>query len=176
MAMKPFIYCGEVSSPLGPISLLATENGICKLHFGSLDESIPVLKAWCSRNGLTNEWVSEHERFEEFSQQLNEYFIGIRKNFTIPLDIQGDFFEKKVWEQTNLTRYGETISFREIAKEIGSPKEVRKIGCVVNRNPLPILIPCHRVIGSNGALVGYNGGLEKKERLLEIEKKLKQIS
>ena len=101
--------------------------------------------------------------------QLMEYFEGKRRDFTIPLDPKGTAFQLRVWKALSEIPYGETRSYKQIAEQIGHPKACRAVGMANNRNPIAILIPCHRVIGSNGTLVGYGGGLSVKERLLQLE-------
>lgn len=103
-------------------------------------------------------------------QQLEEYFRGERKDFDLPLDLRGTPFQLAIWEALTTIPYGETRSYKEIAQQINNPKACRAVGLANNRNPVSIVVPCHRVIGSNGKLVGYGGGLAIKERLLEIEK------
>ena len=103
-------------------------------------------------------------------EQLEEYFQGKRKDFDIPMEARGTEFQKSVWNQLLKVPYGETCSYGEIAKRIGNPKASRAIGMANNRNPISIIIPCHRVIGASGKLVGYGGGLDIKEKLLKLEK------
>lgn len=103
--------------------------------------------------------------------QIEEYFIGDRKQFSVPFTIRGTDFQKKVYSALLEIPYGETRTYEEIAKEVGSPKACRAVGLTVGKNPLALLIPCHRVIGKNGDLTGYAGGLTRKKRLLELEKK-----
>ncbi|MGL6114268.1 MAG: methylated-DNA--[protein]-cysteine S-methyltransferase [Cetobacterium sp.] len=102
--------------------------------------------------------------------QLLEYLKGERKEFSIPLSLEGTEFQKKVWEALKEIPYGKTVSYKDIAIAIGNPKGARAVGMANNRNPIMIIVPCHRVIGKNGKLVGYGGGLPLKEKLLEIEK------
>lgn len=101
--------------------------------------------------------------------QLMEYFEGNRRDFTISLDPRGTVFQRRVWKALSEIPYGETRSYKQIAEQIGHPKAYRAVGMANNRNPIAILIPCHRVIGSNGTLVGYAGGVSVKERLLLLE-------
>lgn len=101
--------------------------------------------------------------------ELEEYFAGKRKSFTVPAKPGGTDFQKKVWAALRDIPYGETASYGEIAKRIGDPKACRAVGMANNRNPIAIIIPCHRVIGAGGALTGYAGGLDKKEFLLKLE-------
>ena len=103
-------------------------------------------------------------------KQLEEYFSGTRKSFSLPMAPVGTQFMQDVWHALTNIPYGEVRSYAEIAREIGNPKACRAVGMANNRNPLPIIIPCHRVIGANGKLIGYAGGLGCKEKLLELEK------
>jgi methylated-DNA-[protein]-cysteine S-methyltransferase len=120
-----------------------------------------------------NEKDDIKEKKNEFSEniilQLNEYFSGSRKSFDLKLNLTGTNFQKKVWEALGNIPYGETKSYKEIAIEVGSPKAFRAVGSANNKNPIPIIIPCHRVIGKNGKLVGFAGGLHLKEKLLQLE-------
>ena len=109
-------------------------------------------------------------------RQLDEYFAGTRTEFTFPYRLHGTPFQEKVWEALRQIPYGETRSYKDIAEAIGHPKAYRAVGMANNANPIFIAIPCHRVIGANGSLVGYGGGLEMKKALLELEKKfLRQV-
>ncbi|MBS5884595.1 MAG: methylated-DNA--[protein]-cysteine S-methyltransferase [Clostridium sp.] len=113
--------------------------------------------------------IRETKLIKEAANQLNEYFSGERINFSISLDPEGTEFQHKVWNELIKIPYGETRTYKEIAEKIGNSKAARAIGMANNKNPILIMIPCHRVVGKNKSLVGYAGGLEKKERLLEIE-------
>lgn len=119
---------------------------------------------------LDNFEKKETELIKKAYNQLNEYFLGKRKEFDLPLLPEGTNFQKTVWRTLKKIPFGETRSYGEIAKNIGNPKAARAVGMANNKNPLPIIIPCHRVIGANGKLVGYAGGLKIKEYLLKIEK------
>jgi methylated-DNA-[protein]-cysteine S-methyltransferase len=133
------------------------------------------------RQKITNLWlpgepgpehVEENETpvLAEAFQQLSQYLNGERKEFTVPLAPSGTPFQMKVWDCLRTIPYGQTRSYGKVASLIGSPKAARAVGMANNRNPIAVFVPCHRVIGSNGKLVGYAGGLDLKERLLEIEK------
>lgn len=111
----------------------------------------------------------ETEVIKQAKMQLEEYFVGKRKDFNIPLEIKGTEFQEKVWKALLEIPYGETRSYLDIAKAVGNPKASRAVGMANNKNKIMIVIPCHRVIGSNKKLVGYAGGLEVKEKLLKIE-------
>lgn len=112
----------------------------------------------------------ETEVIKETYRQLSEYLDGKRELFDIPIKTQGTDFQEKVWKALKQIPYGETRSYKEIAIEIGNPKAMRAVGMANNRNPIMIVIPCHRVIGANGQLIGYGGGLDVKEKLLTLEK------
>ncbi|MDB1946818.1 MULTISPECIES: methylated-DNA--[protein]-cysteine S-methyltransferase [Clostridium] len=113
--------------------------------------------------------IRETKLIKEAVNQLNEYFSGERINFSISLDPEGTEFQHKVWNELIKIPYGETRTYKEIAEKIGNSKAARAIGMANNKNPILMMIPCHRVVGKNKSLVGYAGGLEMKERLLEIE-------
>ncbi|WP_304507830.1 methylated-DNA--[protein]-cysteine S-methyltransferase [Anaerotignum sp.] len=111
---------------------------------------------------------------EEATKQLEEYFCANRNTFSLPLKPRGTEFQKKVWQALERIPYGVTASYGEIAKQIGNPKGARAVGMANNKNPIAIIIPCHRVVGSDGKLVGYGGGLDKKVFLLEMEEENKK--
>lgn len=113
---------------------------------------------------------TETPLLKEAEKQLQEYFTGKRKTFNLPLNPQGTKFMKEVWTALQEIPYGKTKTYGEIAKKVGNPKAARAVGMANHRNPIPIMIPCHRVIGSHGKLVGYALGMDKKEFLLEWEK------
>ena len=118
-------------------------------------------------------WQSapDHPLFVGVENQLIEYLSGNRRQFEIPHQPQGTPFQKIVWEAISTIPYGVTASYRDIAKEVENPNAARAVGTAAGRNPLPVIIPCHRVIGQNGALTGYGGGLERKAFLLDLEKR-----
>jgi methylated-DNA-[protein]-cysteine S-methyltransferase len=115
----------------------------------------------------------ETSLIKETYRQLVEYFDGKRKEFDIPLKLRGTPFQQKVWSALQTIPYGEVWSYKRLAETVGSPKGYRAVGMANNRNPISIVVPCHRVIGSDGSLVGYAGGLDRKKYLLEIEQKNK---
>jgi len=108
-------------------------------------------------------------------RQLNAYFAGELREFEIPLLMEGTEFQKRVWKALLAIPYGETISYGELAKKIGEPKAVRAVGAANGQNPIPIIVPCHRVIGSDGSLTGFGGGIENKKRLLELESRQRRL-
>lgn len=116
--------------------------------------------------------VRETELLKQTAEELREYLAGERKEFTVPLSPKGTEFQRRVWKSLRAIPYGETRSYREIADSVGCPKGFRAVGMANNRNPIPIIIPCHRVIGADGSLTGYGGGLDIKVRLLKLEKRV----
>jgi methylated-DNA-[protein]-cysteine S-methyltransferase len=115
------------------------------------------------------DWIYNEEPFEDVRTQLTEYFAGDRKDFDLPLELGGTEFQISVLEALQSIPYGETTSYGAIARQIGRPKAVRAVGAANGRNPIPIIVPCHRVIGSGGDLTGFGGGLDTKEALLRLE-------
>ncbi|MDP4156337.1 MAG: methylated-DNA--[protein]-cysteine S-methyltransferase [Bacillota bacterium] len=153
---------GQYQSPIGTIRVIADESGIKRIEI--FDDQ------W--EEYLTNnpEIVEDQELCGEALRQLDEYFNGKRKQFDLPLSIEGTDFRKKVWQALLTIPYGEVRSYAEVAEMIGNPKAVRAVGQANKANQIPIIIPCHRVIGKSGDLVGYAGNRTSfKERLLEAE-------
>lgn len=149
-------------SPVGELTLVASEKGLAAILWEN-DKSGRVPFA-----GLLAE-ESKHPLLNEVEQQLQEYFDGRRKTFSLALDFIGTDFQKKVWQALLQIPFGETRSYAQIAQQVGNPKAVRAVGAANSRNPISIIAPCHRVIGSNGKLTGFAGGLEAKAYLLGLE-------
>ena len=145
------------SSPIGSIGLAEENNAITDLFFG--DDPLPGSR------------LNETPLLKAAFGQLQEYLEGGRKAFELSLNPHGSEFFRKVWKALEAIPYGQTRSYGHIAAEIGQPKACRAVGLANNRNPIAIIIPCHRVIGADGRLVGYGGGLHIKEYLLDLEKK-----
>ena len=129
-------------------------------------ESIPPHLIFSERDWT----VEETDLIKETKRQLDEYFAGKRKEFDIPTRLEGTEFQKRVWEELRKIPYGKTVTYKDIAEAVGCQKGFRAVGLANNRNPISIIYPCHRVIGSNGSLTGYGGGLDVKEKLLELER------
>ena len=149
--MKAAIW---VASPVGTLKLAEENGAVTELRFEEWD-------------GKTAQ--RETELLCRAQRELREYFAGQRREFTLPLSPAGTEFQRRVWKALLTIPYGETRSYGEIAAMIGSPKASRAVGSANHRNPISILIPCHRVIGADGSLTGYGGGLEVKTALLELE-------
>jgi len=150
-----------MASPVGQLRLVANEQALVAILW---DNENPKRV----RLAELIEDVS-HPILLNTQQQLIEYFSGQRKVFDIPLDFEGTDFQKKVWSALLTIPYGETRSYKQIAQQLGNEKAVRAVGAANGKNPISIIAPCHRVIGSGGALVGFAGGLDKKEILLRLE-------
>lgn len=151
----------KIDSPVGKLQLVANEQALIAVLW-------ECEKANRVRLGDLVE-NTEHPILLETQKQLQEYFSGQRKEFQIPLSFQGTEFQKSVWQALLNIPFGKTRTYKEIALEIGNEKAVRAVGAANGRNPISIIAPCHRVIGANGKLVGFAGGLENKEILLKIE-------
>lgn len=148
-----------MQSPLGALLLAATGTGLRAIYF---DGRKPALVK-------DQVWSESEEALRPYRKQLDEYFLGNRREFTCPLDLSGTEFQKRCWDALRKIPYGKTCSYADLAKEVGSPRAFRAVGQANHNNPVPIIVPCHRVIGSNGTLTGYGGGLSIKEKLLELE-------
>ena len=163
------LYWSSVSSPRGACVMLGTEDGICWL--GTPGAALDTGLSWIRRK-MEVASVSEDASIEPLRQaadELERYFAGERVQFACPLDLHGTPFQLQVWHALTRIPYGETRSYAEIAREIGHPSAVRAVGAANGANPVAIIVPCHRVIGSNGALTGYGGGLPTKAWLLALE-------
>ena len=136
---------------------------------GIRDNNNAITEVFYSKYKI-NDHLKETPLIRECFNQLKEYFQGTRREFTIPIEAEGSEFQKKVWKALLDIPYGQTRTYKEIAIAIGNEKACRAVGMANNRNPISIIIPCYRVIGANGKLVGYGGGLDIKEKLLNIEK------
>ena len=158
----PGILLWYIETPIGVIRLAQDDEGICALHFV---DSIDASKE--DSIGASN--VEETPLLHMAAEQLKDYFRGERTAFALPLSYHGTPFQNMVWRALLTIPYGETRSYKEIAQAIGNPNAARAVGMANNRNPISIIVPCHRVIGSNQSLVGYGGGLDRKAFLLELE-------
>jgi O-6-methylguanine DNA methyltransferase len=163
--MNPlYIYTiTEFTSPLGKITLLSSSKGLCRLLFEPSQPSITNLENASIPYKIT------HEKDSPTASQLMEYFEGRRKAFTIPLDINGTPFHREVWRALLTIPYGKTKSYGQIAQQIGKPRAPRAVGQACGANPIPIIIPCHRVLTSTGKIGGYTGGIDIKNALLKLE-------
>lgn len=151
--MKQQLYCGAMDTPIGQLKVIANDDAVIEVVF----DSSPTI-------GESNEVV------ELALNQLSEYFAGTRQVFELPLGAKGTDFRQQVWQQLCEIPYGQTVSYSDIANGIEKPKAVRAVGAANGANPIAVVVPCHRVIGKNGTLTGYAGGLDRKQWLLQFER------
>lgn len=156
--MKTVSYT-TMKSPIGPLLLAGGEDGLRLVHFVSGRHP----------KSPQRDWAENKAAFRAVIRQLEEYFDGKRKEFDVPLILEGTKFQLLVWRNLQKIPYGETVSYGQLARRIGRPEAARAVGLANGSNPIPIIIPCHRVIGSNGALTGFGGGLPVKKNLLALE-------
>jgi methylated-DNA-[protein]-cysteine S-methyltransferase len=150
-----------VDSPVGELLVAATERGLARIHFdpeGQEDELARIFGRRVLRSSL-----------DDVRRELDEYFEGRRREFDLPLDLRVASFNADVLAELARVPYGMTTTYGALAAKIGHPRAARAVGTVMNRNPIPIVLPCHRVVGANGSLTGYAGGLDRKRRLLQLE-------
>lgn len=141
-------------SPMGPLTLAQQDGALTHLLFDFVDMPAPL---------------ADTPLFQQARRQLEEYFAGERQVFSLPLSPRGTDFQRRVWQALQAIPYGQTCTYGDIARQVGSPKAFRAVGMANHRNPISIIIPCHRVIGASGGLTGYGGGLPLKQALLELE-------
>ncbi|WP_033441139.1 methylated-DNA--[protein]-cysteine S-methyltransferase [Saccharothrix sp. NRRL B-16314] len=148
-----------VDSPVGPLTLVARGGVLCGLYMTE------------QRHRPADDTFGPEDPspFEDVTKQLAEYFDGARTSFDLPLELVGTPFQRTVWEALREIPHGETVSYGELAQRLGRPSAARAVGLANGRNPIGIIVPCHRVVGSSGSLTGYGGGLERKRQLLDFE-------
>lgn len=151
----------RTSSPVGQLFLAASHEGLVRLEFESRVQQV---------NPRTIQWKESRATLAPYLEELKEYFGGERRQFSIPLDLRGTEFQLKCWRALLDIPYGETRSYRDLAEAIGHPLAFRAVGMSNNRNPVAIVVPCHRVIAADGSLCGYGGGLDIKRKLLDLER------
>jgi methylated-DNA-[protein]-cysteine S-methyltransferase len=152
-------YYTLMNSPIG--ELLAVGNGVAltRLH----------MQGGRTRSSIDPRWRRDDGRFSVLRAQLDHYFAGERREFSLPLAPAGGDFERRVWDELLRIPYGATASYGEVAARVGAPGAARAVGLANGRNPIAVIVPCHRVIGADGSLTGYGGGLERKRLLLDLE-------
>ena len=167
--MEKIVDLKRIETPLGTMIACANENGICMLEFSDR-KALPTELKEISKHFDANIVQGENPHFKTLEKELEEYFEGKLKDFTVPLAPVGTDFQKKVWEILRTIPYGTTRTYQQQADILGNPKAVRAVANANGLNKISIIIPCHRVIGSNGTLTGYGGGIWRKQKLLELEK------
>jgi O-6-methylguanine DNA methyltransferase len=155
------LFYSRHSSPAGPLLFIVSENGLVGLEFDC--GKFPPKK---SKDVL---WQESDSKTHAYLRELREYFDGKRREFSFSLDLRGTPFQVKCWRALLSIPYGETRTYADIARTVGKPQAFRAVGMANNRNPIAIVVPCHRVIASDGTLCGYGGGLDVKRKLLELE-------
>ncbi len=152
-----------IKSLVGDLILVADASALTGLYFEGCQHVPAASKGWTLN--------AQHPVLEKTAKQLKEYFEGKRTSFSLPLRLAGTDFQEKIWQQIARIPYGKKISYSELAKRAGAPQAIRAAGTATGQNPVSIIIPCHRVMGKNGRLCGFAGGLERKRLLLELEKR-----
>lgn len=150
-----------------PIVLAATPKGLCQILWPH--RPFQELQKWVKKYLPNSQLIPDEEKLSSYVEQFQEYFQGIRQEFDIPFDVYGSPFQVQVWKKLCRIPFGQTRSYADIASAIGRPKAVRAVGTAIGANRIPILIPCHRVIGKNKTLTGFGGGLAIKKKLLHLE-------
>ena len=153
------VICTTVDSPLGELLLLGDGDTLHGLHMQAGRHPIAIRP----------NWTRDDDAFADVKRQLAEYFAGERSGFEIKMHLEGTAFQRTVWHALTEIPYGETVSYGELARRIGRPDRARAVGTANGQNPIAVIVPCHRVIGADGKLVGYGGGLENKRLLLDLE-------
>ncbi|MDX1932145.1 MAG: methylated-DNA--[protein]-cysteine S-methyltransferase [Capsulimonadales bacterium] len=154
-------FYAYTESPIGRLLLTADEEALTGLYMNDSATALRTAPDAVERD--------DHPILAEARRQIAEYFTGSRRTFDLPLRTEGTPFQRRVWEELKAIPYGETISYGELARRIGDPNASRAVGMANGRNPISIIVPCHRVIGANQRLTGYGGGLERKATLLTLE-------
>lgn len=150
-----------LESPIGDLMLVADDSALTGLYFVGCDHVPAASQHW--------KVDAQHAVFRQAARQLQEYFARKREDFSLPLRLSGTEFQEKIWRQIALIPFGETVSYTDLAERAGAPRAIRAAGTTTGRNPISIIIPCHRIVGKNGSMCGFAGGLEKKQRLLKLE-------
>lgn len=158
------LYEKTIDSPVGKLRMVASDTGLRYIGFDNSDDKYAALDADIQPSPT-------HKILVKAETQLGEYFNGSRQSFDVPLELRGTVFQQNAWRALIKIPYGQTRAYGEQAASMGDAKKARAVGMANNRNPICIIIPCHRVIGANGALVGFGGGLKRKEWLLSLERK-----
>lgn len=161
------VVLGTVPTPLGAFGAVITPLGLARLTFP--EETASRCEEWARRRVPGARVVASPGALTELSEQLTAYLEGVLRSFSIPLDLRGTAFQLDVWDAMLEVGYGDVRTYSEIAARIGRPGAVRAVGMASGSNPVPIIVPCHRIVGSNRSLTGYGGGLDLKERLLRLE-------
>jgi len=168
MEQKTTIYYQFLLHKQWKVYIASTEQGLC--YLGTEHSSEEELVATCKKQFPNSHLIEANQELSLYREQLIEYFEGVRTEFTFEFDVRGTIFQMNVWNALSRIPYGMSYCYSDIANQIGNPKAVRAVGTAIGSNPVAIVIPCHRVLGKNGSLTGFSGGLDVKEKLLTLEK------
>jgi len=160
------IFYSEAESPLGLLLFVASERGLRGIYFEQ-HKHFRGKGAW--------QLAPEHPVLRQAAREMQEFFDGKREQFDVQLDLQGTPFQQEVWQALLRIPFGDTISYGEHAQRVGRPEAARAVGAAIGRNPVSIIVPCHRVVAGNGNITGYAGGLERKRALLDFESRQQRI-
>jgi len=166
------LHSTQFMSPVGPLFLACSESGLVALEFDARlpgQQTIRPNPRDLRTESASVKFSESAKRLSQYTRELKEYFAGTRREFSFPLDLRGTDFQVACWRALLAIPFGETRTYADIARAVGRPQAFRAVGMANNRNPVAIVIPCHRVIASDGTLCGYGGGLEIKRQLLELE-------
>lgn len=166
--MKPIVYWSEYKHEQWNFYIGATEKGLC--FVSSEGEGLDELTAWAAKRLKGFVLLDDEEKMRPYANALNRYFDKETKDLNVAIDMYGTDFQKEVWSALQTIPHGETLTYTEVAKLVNRPKAVRAVSTAIGANPVMIVVPCHRVVGKNGALTGFRGGLDMKQRLLTLEK------
>jgi len=164
------IFWSTIKHPIfqnKPLYVAATNEGLCRITWPQ--ETFETLQSWAARHVPNALLIEDEAHMREYIGQLRQYFDGAREAFSLPLDMRGTPFQTAVWRALAAIPFGQTRSYSDIAKAVANPAATRAVGTANGANPVPIVVPCHRVIGKNNALTGFRGGLQAKEELLRLE-------
>ena len=161
------VYCTSFDSKIGLIYIASTDKGVCKVSVPR--QTKKDFFRWLRENFDDSEVVDNKSRNKEVMDQLNRYFNGKLAKFNLAVDMRGTPFQLRVWKELQKISYGTTISYKQLAKRLGTSRGFQAIGRANAANPLPIIVPCHRVLGTDGTLIGYASGVKTKEFLLKLE-------
>ena len=161
------VYCTSFESKIGRIYVASTERGVCKISVPR--ESRKDFFAWLKQHFDVDSIIDNRSKNKEVVDQLNRYFNGKLAKFTVPVDLIGTPFQLRVWRELSRIPYGVTSTYKHVSRKVSAPKGFQAVGRATGQNPLPIIVPCHRVLGADGAMVGYSCGVKTKELLLRLE-------
>ncbi len=165
--MEQLLYWTSFVSQDWYVTMASTETGLC--YVGLAENSFKELKDWAGKQLGTTAIIEDAHKLDEYTREIKRYLSGEQMDFTCPLDLTGTPFQLQVWEALSRIPYGETVTYSKIATDIGKTSAVRAVASAIGRNPLLLIIPCHRVVAKNGSLSGYRDGQEIKDRLIRLE-------